>query len=65
LRKAGCFDDKRLADNCFVFAMFRIDRKTTELDGRFVVLEAGPCWDEASSCCKAWQDCEQAEGVLQ
>ncbi|HEY8005260.1 MAG TPA: hypothetical protein VIE66_00280 [Methylocella sp.] len=45
--------------------MFRIDRKTTELDGRFVVLEAGPCWDEASSCCKAWQDCEQAEGVLQ
>jgi hypothetical protein len=65
LREHGCFADGiAIPPGCFIYAMFHIDRGTTMLDGRLVVLEAGPSWDE-SSCRKAWQDCEKAERMLQ
>jgi hypothetical protein len=51
-------------DRTYHYAMFHLDRKTTTLDGRLAVVEAGPTWPEAA-CRKAWRDCEQAEGVLQ
>ena len=35
LREHGCFDGKRLAPGCYLFALFKIDRQTTTLDGRF------------------------------
>jgi hypothetical protein len=64
LREAGAFDQKRLEHGCFIFAMFHIDRRTTTLDGRLAVLEAGPTWDEAA-CCKAWFACEEEERTVQ
>jgi hypothetical protein len=65
LRDAGWFPDGiRLEPGCFIYAMFHIDRETTTLDGRLVVLEAGPTWDEAA-CRKAWMACEQMERLTQ
>jgi hypothetical protein len=54
LREAGCFDGKTLAPGCFIHALFHIDRVTTTLDGRLVLLEAGPQWTEEDRR-KAWR----------
>ncbi len=64
LREHGVLDDRRLAPGCFLFALFKIDRQTTTLEGRIAVLEAGPQWTEAE-CERAWRETEQGERLRQ
>jgi hypothetical protein len=64
LREQGWFDNgQRLPDGRFVHCLSRIDRTHVDLEAMLIVLQPGER-DEAA-CREAWQDCEQAERVMQ
>jgi hypothetical protein len=65
LRERGCFDGgARRADDCFVYALSRINRKSGDLHRLFVVLRAGMGMDEAQ-CSEAWVQSEIIGGQIE
>ena len=69
LRERGCFDGgARLADDCFVYALSRINRKSGDLHRLFVVLRAGTGTDEGTDdaqCSAAWVQSEIITGQIE
>jgi len=65
LRERGCFDGSaRLADDCFIYALSRINRKSGDLHRLFVVLRAGMGIDDAQ-CSSAWVQSEIIAGQIE
>jgi hypothetical protein len=65
LREHGCFDGgARLADDCFIYALSRINRESRDLHRSFVVLRAGTGMDEAR-CSAAWFQSEVIAGQIE
>jgi len=65
LREHGCFDGGgRLADDCFIYALSRINRESGDLHRLFVVLRAGTGMDEGR-CSAAWFQSEVITGQIE